>query len=92
MDDGWIGNNTSRNAKKYEGLMQGFQLWVNLPAKKKMVDPKYRGIENKQIPIIQKNGAKFKIIAGKVDNTEGPVKDLSIDVEYLDIISCWKNI
>jgi redox-sensitive bicupin YhaK (pirin superfamily) len=29
--------------RRYEGLMQGFQLWVNLPAKKKLITPKYRG-------------------------------------------------
>ena len=71
--------------RKYDGLMQGFQLWVNLPAMKKMVDPKYRGIERKQIPIIQKDGAKIKVIAGKVDGTNGPVRDLSIEIEYFDI-------
>ena len=71
--------------QKYNGLMEGFQLWVNLPAKKKMIDPKYRGIERKQIPTIQKGGLKIKVIAGKVDGTEGPVRDLSIDIEYFDI-------
>jgi redox-sensitive bicupin YhaK (pirin superfamily) len=71
--------------QKYNGLMRGFQLWVNLPAKKKMIDPKYRGIEREQIPTIQKDGLKIKVIAGRVDGTEGPVRDLAIDVEYFDI-------
>ena len=71
--------------QKYDGLMQGFQLWVNLPAKKKMVDPKYRGIKRKQIPTIQKGGLKIKVIAGRVDGTEGPVRDLAIDIEYFDV-------
>jgi hypothetical protein len=71
--------------KKYNGLMQGFQLWVTLPAKKKMIDPKYRGIEKQQIPELQKNGAKIKVIAGKVDGTEGPVRDLAIKIEYFDV-------
>ena len=70
---------------KYKGLMQGFQLWVNLPAKKKMIDPKYRGIEKQQIPELQNNGSKIKIIAGKVDGTEGPVRDLAIHIEYFDV-------
>jgi redox-sensitive bicupin YhaK (pirin superfamily) len=34
--------------RKYNGLMQGFQLWVNLPASKKMTDPKYRGIKKRR--------------------------------------------
>ena len=71
--------------QKYGGLMQGFQLWVNLPAKKKMVDPKYRGIEKEQIPVFQKDGSKIKVIAGKVDGTEGPVRDLAINIEYFDV-------
>ena len=71
--------------QKYDGLMQGFQLWVNLPAKKKMIDPKYRGIESEQIPMVQKSGQKTKLIAGRIDGTEGPVRDLSIDIEYFDV-------
>jgi len=71
--------------QKYEGLMQGFQLWVNLPAKKKMIDPKYRGIAKEQIPIVQKDGMKIKLIAGKVDETQGPVRDLAIAIEYFDV-------
>jgi redox-sensitive bicupin YhaK (pirin superfamily) len=71
--------------KKYDGLMQGFQLWVNLPAKDKMVDPKYRGIEREQIPNFKKNGVTIKVIAGKIDGTQGPVRDLAIDIEYFDV-------
>jgi redox-sensitive bicupin YhaK (pirin superfamily) len=71
--------------QKYDGLMQGFQLWVNLPAKKKMIDPKYRGIEKNHIPTVVKDGSTVKIIAGKMDGTNGPVRDLSIDIEYFDV-------
>ena len=71
--------------KKYHGLMQGFQLWVNLPAKKKMSDPKYRGIEKEQIPTIEKDGVTVKVIAGKVDGILGPVRDLATDIEYFDV-------
>jgi redox-sensitive bicupin YhaK (pirin superfamily) len=71
--------------QKYDGLMQGFQLWVNLPAKKKMVDPKYRGIVKAQIPTAQKDGVTIKVIAGQVNGTQGPVRDLAIDTEYFDV-------
>jgi redox-sensitive bicupin YhaK (pirin superfamily) len=71
--------------QKYGGLMQGFQLWVNLPAKKKMVDPKYRGILKEQIPVVKKAGVKIKVIAGKADAIQGPVHDLAIDIEYFDV-------
>jgi redox-sensitive bicupin YhaK (pirin superfamily) len=71
--------------QKYDGLMQGFQLWVNLPAKKKMVDPKYRGIVKEQIPTVQKDEATIKVIAGRVGGIQGPVGDLAIDIEYFDV-------
>ena len=71
--------------RKNDGQMQGFQLWVNLPSKKKMIDPKYRGIEKEQIPLIQKNGQRIKVVSGKIDGTEGPVRDLSVDIEYFDV-------
>jgi hypothetical protein len=71
--------------QKYNGLMQGFQLWVNLPAKKKMVNPKYRGIEKEQIPMVQKDDMKIKVVAGEIDGTRGPVRDLAIDIEYFDV-------
>jgi redox-sensitive bicupin YhaK (pirin superfamily) len=71
--------------QKYDGLMQGFQLWVNLPAKDKMSDPKYRGIESEQIPNSKKNGLTVKVIAGKVDGAQGPVRDLAIQIEYFDV-------
>jgi quercetin 2,3-dioxygenase len=71
--------------RKYEGLMQGFQLWVNLPAKEKMIDPKYRGITKNQIPTIEREGAKIKVIAGEINGVVGPVGDLVVDVEYFDV-------
>jgi len=71
--------------KKYDGLMQGFQLWVNLPARKKMTDPKYRGITKDQIPTIEKDGQTIKVIAGKIDGIEGPVRDLPTETEYFDV-------
>src|SRR3989344_3968308 len=73
------------------GTMQGFQLWVNLPANKKMIDPRYRGIKHNEIPEIEMNkGVKLKLIAGFLNEVHGPVKDLTIDVEYFDI-SMEKN-
>ncbi len=50
-----------------------------------MTDPRYRGITRDQIPTAGKNGARIKVIAGRIDGTEGPVRDLSIRVEYFDV-------
>lgn len=71
--------------KRYEGIMRGFQLWVNLPAEKKMIAPRYRGIIKDQIPVLDKDGGKIKVIAGRIDETEGPIQDLVVDVEYFDV-------
>jgi redox-sensitive bicupin YhaK (pirin superfamily) len=68
------------------GRMYGFQLWANLPARDKMMDPRYRDITNGQIPAVKlDNGTTIKIIAGEVAGTKGPVQDIVIDPEYLDV-------
>jgi len=69
-----------------KGIMGGFQLWANLPAKQKMIDPRYRDVTKDTIPQIKrKDGTAIKIICGKVDGVQGPVKDIVIDPEYLDV-------
>jgi redox-sensitive bicupin YhaK (pirin superfamily) len=72
--------------QQIEGEMKGFQLWVNLPAKLKMSDPRYQNIASEQIPEIQQpDGVIIRIIAGDVDGVSGPVKDIIADPIYLDI-------
>jgi redox-sensitive bicupin YhaK (pirin superfamily) len=69
-----------------DGLMWGFQLWANLPASHKMMDPRYRDIKGQQVPeIVLDGGVKVKIICGEIEGTKGPVQDIVIDPEYLDI-------
>lgn len=69
-----------------DGKMHGFQLWANLPKSNKMMDPRYRDVKSDQIPkVIQENGTKISIICGKVGTAQGPVQDIVIDPEYLDI-------
>jgi quercetin 2,3-dioxygenase len=71
--------------KKYDGLMRGFQLWVNMPSKYKMTHPKYRGILKNEIPSVKHDGIEAKIISGEYEGKKGPVTDLVVDVQYLDI-------
>lgn len=72
--------------ERHVGLMQGFQLWVNLPKKNKMMDPRYRGIRNEDIPTLSpENGVIVKVVAGKFEGVVGPVKDLVQPVEFLDV-------
>lgn len=69
-----------------KGDMLGFQLWANLPATSKMMDPRYREVKRKDIPLVKTaDGISVKIICGKVNGTEGPVRDIMTDPEYLDI-------
>jgi redox-sensitive bicupin YhaK (pirin superfamily) len=66
--------------------MYGFQLWANLPSGKKMMDPRYRDIDRGQIPEVSlPNKATVKIIAGEVLGTRGPVEEIVIDPEFLDV-------
>ncbi len=68
------------------GVMGGFQLWANLPASQKMNKPRYRDITADQIPnLYLENGVGIKIICGSIDETHGPVRDVAIDPQYLDI-------
>jgi redox-sensitive bicupin YhaK (pirin superfamily) len=69
-----------------KGFMWGFQLWANLPASQKMMDPRYRDVTARTIPEIRlENGALVRIICGTVKGKKGPVQDIVIDPEYLDI-------
>jgi redox-sensitive bicupin YhaK (pirin superfamily) len=68
------------------GRMEGFQLWANLPAAEKMMPPRYRDVKSDEIPLITlEKGVQIKIICGRVNNVQGPVRDIMIDPEYLDI-------
>ncbi len=68
------------------GRMGGFQLWANLPASRKMMDPRYRDVKRAEIPeIAVEGGAKVKIVCGLVNGVEGPVRDIVTDPQYLDI-------
>ena len=68
------------------GRMGGFQLWANLPSYQKMMGPRYRDVRRDQIPeATLDGGVRVKIICGKVEGIQGPVRDIVIDPEYLDV-------
>ncbi|EKF86889.1 pirin family protein [Methanobacterium formicicum] len=69
-----------------EGKLEGFQLWVNLPAKLKMTHPRYQEVKASQIPEITLfEGVQVKIIAGELNGVKGPVTEIFADPEYLDV-------
>lgn len=69
-----------------DGLMHGFQLWINLPAARKMSEPGYRDIPASAIPVTAAaSGATIKVIAGEADGVRGAVQEADTEPLYLDI-------
>ena len=68
------------------GRMRGFQLWVNLPAKDKMIDPRYQEFPPADLPVVTPApGVTVKLIAGEVDGVRGPISQPATDPVYLDV-------
>jgi redox-sensitive bicupin YhaK (pirin superfamily) len=68
-----------------EGI-DGFQLWVNLPAKLKMTRPRYQGVLANEIPEVQvSGGASVRVITGSIGQVTGPVKGIAAEPSYLDV-------
>ena len=77
----------SEMPEQEQGKMRGFQLWVNLPASEKMSEPKYQEFNAEQIPLVSlANGAQIKVIAGRVGDVIGPVKQAATQPLYLDVL------
>lgn len=69
-----------------DGKMEGFQLWANLPRESKMSKPNYQEVKNDEIPVVvQENGVSIRIVCGELDGKKGPVTDVAIAPEYLDV-------
>ena len=76
----------SEMPEQESGRMRGFQLWVNLPARDKMTDPKYQEFAPENIPVATPSpGVRVKVIAGKVGEVIGPIVQPATDPVYLDI-------
>ena len=66
--------------------LNGLQLWVNLPAAKKMMIPRYNGILSEQIPTVElEPGIQARVISGSLAGVQGPMRDLIVDVGYYDL-------
>ncbi|HET6588177.1 MAG TPA: pirin family protein [Oleiagrimonas sp.] len=76
----------SEMPEQEEGLMRGFQLWVNLPASDKMTAPRYQDIAPERIPEVRPaDGVHARVIAGTLDGVTGPVSGVATEPVYLDI-------
>jgi redox-sensitive bicupin YhaK (pirin superfamily) len=65
--------------------LNGFQLWVNLPAAQKMTRPRYQGVSASEIPVPEGKGWSAHVVAGRVGNIRGPVVGIAADPIYLDV-------
>jgi quercetin 2,3-dioxygenase len=69
-----------------EGLMWGFQLWVNLPAKDKLTKPRYQDIQGDGVPEVELGpGAKARVLVGTVNGVKGPVMEVATEPVYFDL-------
>tara|TARA_B100000575_G_scaffold293089_1_gene303401 strand:+ start:685 stop:1521 length:837 start_codon:yes stop_codon:yes gene_type:complete len=68
-----------------EGRLHGFQLWINMPAKLKMSKPDYLYIDADQMKVHKDSEKQVKVIAGKFEKAEGPVKGHNVEPIYFDV-------
>ncbi len=69
-----------------DGKMGGFQLWVNMPAKLKMSQPRYQEVAAASIPVAEReDGVRVLVVAGAVDGVRGPVTEIYAEPEYIDV-------
>ena len=68
-----------------EGKLHGFQLWINMPAKLKMSKPEYIYIESNKMKTHEDSEKLVKVIAGKFEKIEGPVRGHNVQPIYFDV-------
>jgi redox-sensitive bicupin YhaK (pirin superfamily) len=75
----------SEMPRQANGLMRGFQLWINLPASEKLSNPSYQEFSAAAIPDVALEAGRVRVLAGEYNGTRGVIEDPSTDVLYLDV-------
>lgn len=75
----------SEMPRQVDGLLRGFQLWINLPATEKMSDPAYQEFASRQIPEVNAEGKQVRVLAGEYQGQAGIIHDPHTQVCYLDV-------
>jgi redox-sensitive bicupin YhaK (pirin superfamily) len=76
----------SEMPEQENGRMWGFQLWVNLPARAKMCEPRYQDIPPDAIPeVALSERSSARIVAGTLDGTQGPISGIDAEPVYFDL-------
>ncbi len=74
----------SEMPEKRGGELWGYQLWLSLPRKHKMVEPRYQHLSSEDIPVVDRNGMSIKIISGEYDGLRGPASNW-VRTHYFDV-------
>ncbi len=75
----------SEMPRQSEGLLWGFQLWVNLPRRLKMTPPRYQDIRPDRVPEVAVGGSAVRLLAGAAGGERGPVSDIAVAPTLLDV-------
>ncbi len=75
----------SEMPQQTEGLMRGFQLWINLPAREKMSDPAYQEFSPEAIPVLDQGEVQVRLLSGEYAGERGPIDDPNTDARYLHV-------
>jgi quercetin 2,3-dioxygenase len=75
----------SEMPEQADGRMEGFQLWLNLPAADKLRDPWYRDIPAGEVPVLDLPGVHVRVIAGQVDGTPGAMQRERTEPVFVDL-------
>jgi redox-sensitive bicupin YhaK (pirin superfamily) len=67
------------------GVINGFQLWVNLPAAEKMSQPRYQEVTANSIAIVEREGVHLRVVAGEYEGVRGPVTEIAAQPLYMDV-------
>jgi len=67
------------------GIINGFQLWVNLPAAEKMSQPRYQEVSADTIPVYEDETVKVRVVAGEYKGVSGPVTEIAAQPLYMDV-------
>ena len=66
------------------GHLWGYQLWLNLAARDKMVPPRYQHLTAENMPRMEREGLSVKVISGSFDGHEGPA-ETTYPIDYFDV-------
>jgi redox-sensitive bicupin YhaK (pirin superfamily) len=75
----------SEMPKQQNGLMRGFQLWINLPAANKMDTPEYQEYRSDAFPVVETSDYLIKVLIGHFDDVRAPITDNITNVSYFDV-------